>query len=107
MNDHHGVEESMLAVARDKDFEAFAPQLRYLRGGGAVEMLQAMEGSPAGMSPFGAAILFYLLPGLQRGGIVISPRDRADATREDMSCLMSLGQFLSSRVEDDDMPPWL
>lgn len=93
MADRLAIEELMLAVARDKDFSAFAPQLRYSRGRGADGLLQMLAGDEARVSPLDAAILSNLLSGLQRAVIAMCPEDKISATRKHMLMLMELLQL--------------
>ncbi|WP_343616127.1 TetR family transcriptional regulator [Novosphingobium sp.] len=74
-------EELALAVARDPNFQPFAPQLRYLRGRTSRQVLDLLMGSTAAISPDDAALFSDFLSGMQRAGITLPPAERARSGR--------------------------
>lgn len=81
-------EELMLAVARDRTFQPFAPHLRYLRGRTSGRALQMMAGTEVTISPLDAALFSNLLSGMQRAGIDLSPANRASSGRSHIARLL-------------------
>lgn len=61
-----GTEELLVAAARDPDFQAFAAQLRYLRGGSSGRYMQQLFGPEVRMSAIDNAIASTLMGGRVR-----------------------------------------
>lgn len=83
-------EELTLAVARDPNFQPFAPQLRYLRGRTSGQVLHKTLGAKTAISPDDAALFSNLLSGMQRAGISLSPAQRAQSGRAHIERLLHL-----------------
>ncbi len=60
------LDELLLAVVRRTEFQAFTPQLRYLRGRSSGPLLQSLLGPAEPVSPLDAALFSVLLSGLKR-----------------------------------------
>jgi AcrR family transcriptional regulator len=72
-----GAEELLVAASRDPEFQAFAAQLHYLRGGSAGRVLQELLGLDGPLAPADRAISSMLLAGRVRayacGGLAANP----------------------------------
>lgn len=83
-------EELTLAVARDTNFQPFAPQLRYLRGRTSGQVLRMIAGPDISISALDAALFSDLLSGMQRAGIELSPSGRAHSGQSHIVRLLRL-----------------
>jgi len=80
------VDELMLATAREPSFQSMAPQMRYLRGRSARNLL----GAKAQMSWLDAALLSGFTAGMQRATIDFSAHEQGNIGRAHMARLTQL-----------------
>ncbi len=87
------LDELLLAVARDPDLGAFAPQLRYRRGRSSRALLQALVGADRPISQLDAALFSGFISGQRRACVSI---DAEQASAQSAEAILGLKDLLAS-----------